>query len=485
MDNLFILLLLPVLGALALVFVQHEKAAKQLALIVSLVSLVFTVSLLTSFVPDASMQFVQRFDWIPSLGIHFHVGVDGISLPLVLLTNILVPLIILSAFNHSYKGSFYALVLFMQAGLLLVFTALDAFVFYVGWEIALIPIYFICALWGGEDRIRVNLKFFIYTFFGSLLMLTAIIYLHLQTPANDYELTSFYQLGLESGVQRWVFWAFFIAFAIKMPIFPFHTWQPDTYTQAPTAGTMLLSGIMLKMGVYGLIRWLIPIAPLGFAAYGQLALVLCIIGVVYASIIAFKQRDAKRLIAYSSIAHVGLIGAGVFAWNIQGVQGAIIQMVNHGISVVGLFFVLDIVERRIGSRDIKLMGGIAKPAPALAIAFLVIVMGAVGLPLTNGFVGEFLLLMGIYEYGLWYAVFGGLTLIFGAVYLLRLYQKVMLGEVNEQTAGFTDITRTEWLVLATVVVLVVGIGVYPKPLLNLSEAAVTNLINGIGQTANR
>src|SRR5690606_10724018 len=356
--------------------------------------------------------------------------------------------------------------LFMQAGLLLVFTALDAFVFYVGWEIALIPIYFICALWGGEDRIRINLKFFIYTFFGSLLMLTAIIYLHLQTPTNDYELASFYRLGLDAGVQRWVFWAFFIAFAIKMPIFPFHTWQPDTYTNAPTAGTMLLSGIMLKMGVYGLIRWLIPIAPLGFAAYGQLALVLCIIGVVYASIIAFKQRDAKRLIAYSSIAHVGLIGAGVFAWNIQGVQGAIIQMVNHGISVVGLFFVLDIVERRVGSRDITLMGGIAKPAPALAIAFLVIVMGAVGLPLTNGFIGEFLLLMGIYEYGLWYAVFGGLTLIFGAVFLLRLYQTVMLGEVIEQTAGFVDIPRTEWLVLAAVVVLVVVIRVYPKPLLN-------------------
>lgn len=480
MDNLFILLLLPVLGALVVTFMQQAKTAKQTALIIAMLSLLLTIPFLLNFVPDASMQFVQRFDWIPALGIHFHIGIDGISLPLVLLTNGLIPLIILSTFNGAYKGGFYALILFMQAGLLLVFTALDAFAFYVGWEVALIPIYFICALWGNGDRIRINLKFFIYTFLGSLLMLIAIIYLHMQVPTNDYELTSFYQLALDGSTQRWIFWAFFIAFAIKMPIFPFHTWQPDTYTEAPTAGTMLLAGIMLKMGIYGVIRWLIPIAPLGVAAYGQLALVLCVIGVVYASIIAFKQYDMKRLVAYSSIAHVGLIGAGVFAWNVQGVQGAMIQMVNHGINVVGLFFILDIVEKRVGSRDMSVMGGIAKPAPVLAIVFLVIVMGAVGLPLTNGFIGEFLLLIGIYEYGLWYAVFGGLTLIFGAVYMLRMYQKIMLGEHTERTADFKDIRGSEWTVLAVVVIAVIGIGIYPKPLLELSEAAVTNLIDTVG-----
>lgn len=479
MDNLFILLLIPVLGAIALAFVRQPRAAKQLALLVSLISVAATIPFLVNFVPDASMQFEQRFAWIPALGINFHIGIDGISLPLVLLTNGLIPLIILSAFSYEYKGGFYALVLFMQAGLLLVFTALDAFAFYVGWEVALIPIYFICALWGGENRIRVNIKFFIYTFFGSLLMLVAIIYLHVQVPSGDYELSSFYQLALDASTQRWIFWAFFIAFAIKMPIFPFHTWQPDTYTEAPTAGTMLLAAIMLKMGVYGLIRWLIPIAPLGVAAYGQLALVLCIIGVVYASIIAFKQNDAKRLIAYSSIGHVGLIGAGVFAWNVQGLQGAIIQMVNHGISVLGLFFVADILIRRLGTRDLAAMGGIAKSAPALAIMFLTIVMGAIGLPVTNGFVGEFLLLIGIYQYGIWYAVFGGLTIILAAVYLLRMYQKVMLGEPNAQTSGFADVSGTEWIVLAVVVVLVIGIGVYPKPLLGISEAAVTELINKV------
>ena len=479
MDNLFILLLLPVLGAIVLAFVKQAKTARQLALVLSLAVLGLTIPFLLNFVPDASMQFEQQFAWIPSLGIHFHLGIDGISLPLVVLTNGLIPLIILAAFNYDYKGSFYALVLFMQAGLLLVFTALDAFAFYVGWEIALIPIYFICALWGGENRIRVNLKFFIYTFLGSLLMLTAIIYLHVQVPSGDYELSSFYQVALEPSTQRWIFWAFFIAFAIKMPIFPFHTWQPDTYTEAPTAGTMLLAGIMLKMGVYGLIRWLIPIAPLGVAAYGHLALILCVIGVVYASLIAFKQKDVKRLVAYSSISHVGLIGAGVFAWNVQGLQGAMIQMVNHGISVVGLFFVLDIVIRRLETREISSMGGIAKTAPALAIFFLVIVMGAVGLPLTNGFIGEFLLLVGVYHYGIWYAVFGGLTLIFSAVYMLRMYQRVMLGEVNQQTSVFADVKGTEWLVLAVIVVLIIGIGVYPKPLLHISEAAVTELVGKI------
>lgn len=479
MDNLLILLILPIIGALLLAFIKQAKLAKQLALLLSLISLGFTIPFLINFVPDASMQFVEKFDWLPALGISFHVGLDGISLPMVILTNVLIPLIILAAFSYDYKGGFYALVLFMQAGMLLVFTALDAFIFYVGWEAALIPIYFICALWGGENRIRVNIKFFIYTFLGSLLMLIAIIYLHLQVPEKNFELSAFYQLALDSGTQGWIFWAFFIAFAIKMPLIPFHTWQPDTYTEAPTAGTMLLAGIMLKMGIYGTIRWLIPIAPQGFSEYGTLCLTLAIIGVVYASIIAFQQNDSKRLIAYSSIAHVGLIAAGIFSWTVQGLQGAMIQMINHGINVVGLFFIIDIIIRRTSTRDLSSLGGIAKSAPQLAIAFLIIVMGAIGLPLTNGFVGEFLLLTGIFSKGIWFSVFGGLTLIFGAVYLLRLYQKTMLGETNEITTIFPDIHHSEKIVLIIIVVLVIAIGVYPQPILHLSEAAITELIDQV------
>src|SRR5690606_3715560 len=335
------------------------------ALLIALIEFGLTLPFLCHFTPDATVQFEQQFTWIASLGLNLHIGLDGISLPLVLLTNGLIPLIILTSFRKEYKGGFYALVSFMQFGFLLVFVALDAFSFYIGWEAALIPIYFICALWGDGDRIRVNLKFFVYTFFGSLLMLVALVYLYNQSAVNSLEWTTLTALELSESTQRWLFWAFFIAFAIKIPIFPFHTWQPSTYTHAPAGGTMLLAGIMLKMGVYGLIRWLMPIAPFGVMAYGQIVMVLCVIGIVYASIIAFKQEDAKRLIAYSSIAHVGLITAGVFSWNLEGLQGSIIQMVNHGISVVGIFFVIDIIQERTGSRSLTEWGGFATKAPRL------------------------------------------------------------------------------------------------------------------------
>ena len=480
MDNLYILLLLPLIGAGLLAFVKESRSAKQIALVISKLTLAVTLPFVINFVPDASMQFVSSVPWLPNYGINFHIGIDGISLPLVILTNLLIFLIILSSFRYEYRGGLYALVMFMQAGLLLVFMALDAFVFYVGWEAALIPIYFICAIWGGENKIRVNLKFFAYTFLGSLLMLIAIIFLYFQTPERDFELTSFYQLALDAESQGWVFIAFFVAFAIKMPIFPFHTWQPDTYTTAPTIGTMLLSGIMLKMGVYGLIRWLIPVSPLGFEKYGMICLVLGIIGVVYASVIALMQQDIKRLVAYSSIAHVGLIGAGVFAWNVQGVQGAMIQMFNHGINVVGLFFVVDIILQRTGKQTLAELGGLANSMPKLAVFFLVLVMGAIGLPITNGFVGEFLLLMGVYDAGIWYAVFGGLTLILGAAYMLRLYQKTMLGK-GEAIADLQiqDLRGSEVAVFVILMIFVLGIGVYPESLLGISEAAVTDLVNQI------
>jgi NADH-quinone oxidoreductase subunit M len=474
------LLLIPLLAALALLFIKGE-AAKKAALAFSLVELGVAIYFLTQFVPNATRQFDTDYAWIPRLGIYFTTAVDGINIIPVLLTVLMVPLIILTTFKHQYKNAsaFYALILFMQAGLLLVFTALDGFLFYVGWEIALIPIYFISALWGGQNRIKVTLKFFIYTFAGSLFMLVAIIYLFLQTPDRTFDISKFYALNLTFQQQQWVFAAFLLAFAIKMPIFPFHTWQPDTYTEAPSAGTMLLSGIMLKMGIYGVIRWCIPIAPLAFYQYQNNPLWLAIIGIVYASIIAFKQKDGKRLIAYSSIAHVGLIAAAIFAWNVTGVQGAMIQMLNHGIEVVGLFFVWDIISRQLNTRDISQLGGIAKVAPKFAIAFLIIVLGSVALPLTNGFIGEFLLLNGVYQYNIWMSAVAGLTIILGAVYMLRVYKNVMQGETNALTATFTDITASEKVVLGVICVLVIAIGVYPKPILHLSEAAVTDLVNTV------
>jgi NADH-quinone oxidoreductase subunit M len=405
-----------------------------------------------------------------------------IFLPVLAALAVLLFKIILTTYKHQYKNAnvFYALILFMQAGMLVVFTALDGFLFYVGWEAALIPIYLICSLWGGENRIRITIKFFIYTFAGSLFMLLAIIFMYLQSAGQTYDLHEFYASSkLTEGHQSLIFWAFFLAFAIKMPVFPFHTWQPDTYTEAPTAGTMMLSGIMLKMGVYGAIRWMIPIAPVGFLEWQTVIIVLAVIGVVYASIIAFKQTDGKRLVAYSSIGHVGLIAAGIFAWNTQGVQGAMIQMVSHGINVVGMFFIWDIISTRLGTRDIGQLGGIAKVAPQFAVKFLIIVLGTVALPLTNGFIGEFLLLNGVYQFNIWFAAVAGLTIIFGAVYMLRMYKNVMQGTTNQLTATFADIHGSEKLVLVIICVLIIGIGVYPQPILHISAAAVDNLVHTV------
>ena len=482
MEQLLILLIfLPVVGALVTAFTGN--AAKHVALVFAVASLALTAVVAGQFIPDASTQFVVNLPWIQDLGIHFHAGIDGISLITVLLTNVLVPIIILASYQHTYKSpaGFFALILFMQAGLLVVFTAMDAFLFYIGWEAALIPIYFICAIWGGKDRIKVNMKFFVYTIAGSLFMLLGIIYLYLQNPAHNFDIQAFYQLHLDPVQQGWIFWSFFIAFAIKMPVFPFHTWQPDTYTEAPAAGTMLLSGIMLKMGIYGVIRWLLPIVPAGVQEWGNTAIILSIIGIVYASLIAFRQKDAKRLIAYSSIAHVGLISAGIFALNTQGMQGAMIQMLSHGVNVIGLFFVLDIIFSRVKTNTIAELGGIAKSAPKLAIAFLIIVLGTVALPGTNGFIGEFLLLIGIYQYNIWAVVFAGLTVIFGAVYMFRLYQNIMLGKTNELTAGFADIKGTEQIVLVIICALIIVLGVYPKPILHLSEASVQQLLEQVNQ----
>ncbi|TCD19806.1 NADH-quinone oxidoreductase subunit M [Pedobacter psychrodurus] len=484
MEQLLLLIFLPLVGAIITAF--SGKSAKIVSTVFSVVSLGLALVIACNFIPNASTQFEVNLPWIADLGINFHAGIDGISMLVVLLTNLLVPIIILSSYNHEYKNpaAFYALILFMQCGLLLVFTALDAFLFYIGWEAALIPIYFICAIWGGKDRIRINMKFFVYTIAGSLFMLMGIIYLYLQNPAHNFDIQAFYALNLDSAQQGWIFWAFFIAFAIKMPIFPFHTWQPDTYTAAPTQGTMLLSGIMLKMGIYGVIRWLLPIVPAGVHDWGQVAIVLSIIGIVYASLIAFTQKDAKRLVAYSSIAHVGLISAGIFAFNQQGMQGAMVQMLSHGINVVGLFFVLDIIFSRVKTNKIEELGGIAKVAPHLALTFLIIVLGTVALPGTNGFIGEFLLLMGVYNYGIWASAIAGLTIIFGAVYMLRMYQNVMLGETNSLTITFTDIKGTEKLVLYTICALIIVLGIYPKPVLHLTEASVQHLLEQVNQKLN-
>lgn len=416
----------PLLAAL-LVFLSRGNTARNLALGFSVIEFAIAIAAFIQFRHNpGSQHLVFNQAWVPSLGIHFSVAIDGLSILMVLLTTFLVPLIILSSFKNAYENphSFYGLVLVMQMALVGVFAASDGFLFYVFWELALIPIYFICLLWGGENRGQITFKFFVYTLFGSLFMLIGLIYLYNHTNAEglkSWAVQDLYQAGrsLAANQQSAVFWLIFIAFAIKMPVFPFHTWQPDTYVNAPTQGTMLLSGIMLKMGTFGLIKWLLPVVPLGVEKWAFTAVVLSVIGIVYASIIAISQKDFKRLIAYSSIAHVGLISAGIFSMNQQGIQGAIMQMLAHGVNVVGLFFIADIILRHTGTREIDKLGGIRSMNGNFAVLFLIVLLGSVALPLTNGFIGEFLLINGVYQYCSWLAAFGGLTVILGAVYIDR------------------------------------------------------------------
>ncbi|WP_299819875.1 NADH-quinone oxidoreductase subunit M [uncultured Pontibacter sp.] len=479
-----LLLFWPALAALLVLLIKGQ-GAKKVAFVAALIEFALSLFALSGFdAQNGNTQLMLNLPWVESAGISFSIGMDGISILMVLLTTFLVPLIVLSSFKHDYKNPnvFYALILFMQTGLIGVFVAMDAFLFYFMWEVALIPIYFIAAVWGGENRIKVTFKFFVYTIFGSLFMLAAFVYLYLQTPGtHTSDINAFYQLALSSGEQSWIFWFLFIAFAIKMPIFPFHTWQPDTYTESPTQATMLLSGIMLKMGIYGVIRWLLPVVPMGVSEWTNLVLILSIIGIVYGSIIAIRQRDLKRLIAYSSIAHVGLIAAGIFTLNEQGLQGGVIQMLSHGINVVGLFFIIDIIFTRTNTREISSLGGITQNAKALSIFFMILLLGSVALPLTNGFVGEFLLLSGVFQYNYIYGGVAGLTIILGAVYMLRMFQGVMFGTKSEATENFTDLTFNEKAVLIPLVIMVFWIGLFPNTFLSISEPAVMNLLTIINR----
>jgi len=477
-----LLIFFPLLAALLLLLVKGEQV-KKIALAAAIIEFAISIFAITQFQHNADIQFEVTFPWIRSLGISFRVGMDGISLLLVLLTTFLVPIIILTTFKNNYKNPaiFYSLILSMQMALIGVFVSLDGFLFYVFWELALIPIYFICLLWGGDNRAKITFKFFVYTLAGSLLMLLGLIYLYQHTETHSFNIEALYKAGqgLDSIHQGYVFVALFMAFAIKMPIFPFHTWQPDTYTTAPPPGTMMLSGIMLKMGTYGLIRWLLPVVPLGLQQWGNTAIILSVIGIVYASIIAITQKDFKRLIAYSSIAHVGLISAGILALDVQGMQGGLIQMLSHGVNVVGLFFIVDIIQQRTGKRDFASLGGIRNVNPQFAVLFLIVLLGSVALPLTNGFVGEFLLLNGVYQYNAWIAALAGLSVILGAVYMFRSYQSIMLGETNDITSTFAPLSGNEKMVLVILCAAIIAFGVYPKPLLDISEPAVMKLIDGI------
>jgi NADH-quinone oxidoreductase subunit M len=485
------LVFFPLAAALLLHFAKGG-AARALALGASFLELAVAVFAAFAYVHNGPAGFDLNLSWIPSAGISFHLGLDVLSLCLVLLTTVLVPIILATAFRHEeYEnpGAFYALVLFMQTGLLGVFTAMDAFVFYFFWEVALIPIYFLAGAWSRhERRIQITFKFFLYTIIGSLFMLAGFVYLYLQTgpaagslAAHSSDIQAFYSLKLSASEQSWLFWLIFAAFAVKMPIFPFHTWQPDTYTESPAPATMLLSGIMLKMGIYGCLRWLLPVVPLGVSQWQHLVMVLAIIGIIYGAIIAIRQRDMKRLIAYSSLSHVGLMIAGVFSLKAIGLQGAVVQMLAHGVNVVGMFLVADAIERRTGTRDLADLGGLTRRTPLLSVCFLVMLLSTVALPLTGGFVGEFLLLAGVYEFNMWAGAIAGLTIIFSAVYLLRMYQRAMLGPDSAYSETITDLTGAELGMFVPLIVLVFWLGLFPGTFLHLSEPTISSILTAVGR----
>ncbi|HWR99929.1 MAG TPA: NADH-quinone oxidoreductase subunit M [Prolixibacteraceae bacterium] len=476
-----LLIFIPLIFSLLLFAMKdHTVLNKKIALAASLFTFAVSVVVLMKYVADPTGYPIYHSDFFHLLGIEFTLGLDGLSMLLVLLTTFLIPLIIYSGFGIGLerRNSFYALILLMEFALIGVFSTTDILMFYIFWEIALIPIFFVSILWGGQNARSITFKFFMYTLVGGLFMLVAIIYIYVQTPGpHSFAFSDFYKVILDPSAQKWLFLAFFLAFAIKMPIFPFHTWQPDLYFTAPTQGTMLLAGIMLKMGVYGVIRFVLPLFPDALNEYSFYAMLLSVTGIVYASIIAIRQNELKRLIAYSSLAHVGLIAAGLFSRTFNGLEGAMIQMISHGVNIVGLFFCYEIIVRRTKTGEIASLGGIAAKAPVFAGFFMIILLGSVSLPLTNSFVGEFLLLLGVFEYNSYLAAVAGLTIILGAVYMLWMYQRTMYGGTNEITEGFTDLTRQEIILLVPVVAIILWIGIYPQFFLELAEPAVKSILS--------
>lgn len=469
------LLILPFIGAL-LAALAGNRAANKIALLSTVATLLYTAKMYFDFSNGATDGLAFSAQWLTEPNIAFSLSVDGLTLLMLILTNLLVPVIVLSGLGVTAQNSraLYALILAMQGALNGVFMASEGFTFYVFWELALIPIYFIALLWGADHTRKITFKFFLYTLAGSLFMLISLIILYLVT--GNLSIESLHGLSLNGLGQTLIFAGFFLAFAIKIPVIPFHTWQADTYTAAPTQGTMLLSGIMLKMGLYGLVRWLLPVVPFAVAQFTPIIITLAIVGVVYGSWIAIQQNNIKRLFAYSSLAHVGLITAGIFSLTQMGLTGAMVQMLAHGVNVVGLFFAAEVIFRRTGTLDLNSLGGIRNVAPWFSTYFFILLLGSVGMPLTNAFVGEFMLLFAVWQYNAVLGAIAGLTIILAAVYLLRMFQRAMLGNTNTVTANFQDLSLSEHLTFIPLIILVFVLGVYPMPVIELVEPVVKQII---------
>jgi NADH-quinone oxidoreductase subunit M len=482
-------LFLPVLGAIVLAGFPraNANALRWGALLTMLATFGLSLALYPLF--DATlpgMQMSERVAWISSVGISYHLGIDGISLPLVLLTTFLSPIALLGAWQSitTKVKEFVILLLLLETAMLGAFLALDLFLFFIFWEAMLIPMYLIIGIWGGENRLYATVKFILYTMAGSALMLVAILALyvfHQQFSGQlSFDLLDLYKLPLSPRLQKWLFLAFFISFAIKVPLFPFHTWLPDAHVEAPTTGSVILAGVLLKMGGYGLLRFCLPLFPDAVAAYAPVIALLAVIGILYGALVAMVQPDVKKLVAYSSVSHLGFVVLGIFSRQAAGIEGSVLQMVNHGLSTGGLFLLVGMLYDRRHTRLIADYGGLWRQMPIFAVFFLVIMFSSIGLPGLNGFVGEFLILLGAFEFHRALTVFAALGIILGAVYMLWMYQRVMYGEVTHaENRQLSDLSGREIALLVPVVLLIVWIGVYPRTFLHPMEATTAYLL---GQT---
>lgn len=477
--NVSLILIILLVGAFA-TYIAGDKLASKVALLFGIAAFGCSIVLLNHYNLGENISFFSQ--WINQPNVSFALKADGLAIAMLLLTTALTPIIIYTSFGNDYKNSksFYSLILFMSFAMAGTFLAADGLLYYIFWELSLIPIYFIALIWGNgdaEQRKTAVVKFFIYTLAGSLFMLVAFIYLY--QKAGSFLIEDLYKLNLSSTEQLWIFLAFFLAYAIKIPIIPFHTWQANVYQKAPAVGTMLLSGIMLKMGLYSIIRWQLPIAPLAAKEYMYLFIGLGVAGVIYGSIVALRQKDLKKLFAYSSLAHVGLIAAGSYTLTIDGFRGAVLQMIAHGFVVVGLFFISEIIFRRYETRTITEMGGIRTQSPKFASMFLLLVLASVALPTTFNFVGEFTVLYSLSQINVWFAFLGGTTIILGAYYMLKMYQQVMLGETN--TKVFADVNFKEAFALVLIIAVLFFFGMYPKPITDLITPSLEEILKVVNR----
>jgi NADH-quinone oxidoreductase subunit M len=489
------LIAVPVIGALLLLLVkddeQHAALIRKASLMVSLVVFAATLLMWAMFDPaSADFQFVERYAWIPRFGISYAIGVDGISLLLVVLTGLLTPLALLSSWEsvHHKTRAFSMFVLLLESAMIGVFLSLDLFLFYVFWDAMLIPMYFLIGVWGYQRRIYAAVKFILYTMAGSVLMLLAILglaWLH-STGGGEYsfDLLELYGMAVPVNLQFWFFLAFALAFAIKVPLFPFHTWLPDAHVEAPTAGSVILAGVLLKMGTYGLVRFAFPLFPVAASYFAPLLALLAVIGIVYGALVAMVQPDIKKLVAYSSVSHLGFVVLGIAAMNVQGVQGAVYQMLNHGVSTGGLFLIVGMLSDRRHTRMIAEFGGLKAVTPRLVAAFLIVTLSSIGLPGLNGFVGEFLILLGAFAWDPRYAAVAATGVILSATYMLWMFQRVNYGPVtNEKNAALPDLRPREWAVLVPIVALTIVMGVLPNFFLGPMEPSVQRIVDRVREAA--